>query len=406
MAITTILSPSTHTPCYNDQWFTATSDKTAQANFQFYVTVTVYYYNGTAWTTNVNNEAVDNPPDSILRFNARSYGEAFIKHYIPISVTGIQRCTNGCIKVMVNIGERYGSTPTVYTGTNQTYYVWNASLTLEEMTGYSSSNYVANNGATFPILNVYPDTRASQYSQNFLYILCASDNVLQKARVTSTDGSTIYQFDISNSLLASGNWYDRYLCLNVSPWYLASIAAGNWGIADGQQYSVQLFDNTGTVRKTVTYDYKDICTQYYRYQLLYLNYKGAFDHFNFEMLSETEYDIVRTKVKNNIYSDPSGAGTMSTTNWTQSEKTNLVTYRKGIKLNSNIITAIQSEQLRDLITSPVVYLQDLDSYQYAYIYAVNNTATKYKALKNFNGKTFNLVCDVDFSFTNQRQKGV
>ena len=43
MAITLIQDPTSvspsrlHTPAYNDQWFTATSNQTSSANFQFYV---------------------------------------------------------------------------------------------------------------------------------------------------------------------------------------------------------------------------------------------------------------------------------------------------------------------------------------------------------------------------------
>lgn len=405
MAITIITTPATHTPCFNDQWFTATSSQTAQANFQFYVTVTVHYHNGTTWTTNVNNEAINTPPDGILRFNARSYGEKYIKHYIPISATGWNRCLNGVLKIVVNVGERYGSTPAVYTGSNQTYYVWNASLTYEQMVGYAASNYVASNGSAFPILNDYPDTKSSTYSQNFLYILAESDNVIQKARITSTDGSSIYTFDITNTLLASGNWYDRYLSLNVSPRYLSVVGGVNWGGVVGTQYSVQLYDNTGTLRKTVVYDYSSVCTQYYRYQLIYLNHKGAFDHFNFELISEEEYDIVSSKVKTTPYSDPSGAGTMTLLNWTQTEKVNNVQVKKSLKLNSNILSEAQSLTLKDLVTSPVVYLQDLDSNQYTYIYAVNNALTKYKRVRNFNNKVPNLLADVDMSYVNNRQKG-
>lgn len=410
--VTVHQEPATNTPAFNDQWFVASSNQTASANFVFYVTITVYYYDTVTatYTTKAYVETPDNPTDGYLRFNARSYAEKYVKHYIPINTSGINKCLNGCIKIVVNIGERYGTTPTVYSGTNKTYYVWNASLNYLNIPGYSASDYVANNGAAFPILNDYPETGLSVYSQGYLYIYCASDNVLQKARITSTDGSTIYQFDISNSLLASGNWYDRYLAINVSPWYLSVLGGANWGATVGTQYSVQLYDNTGTVRKTVTFDYEEMCDRYYPYQLIYVNKKGAFDHFYFDLLSEKEIEISRTKVKHNEYASTLGGNTQSYTIYTPQSQTYSVEWTESIKLNTDNVTEEQAETLAELFTAPVVYIQDISGSgaggAYTSIYPVNTTETKYKKTKYFNQKVFQVAALVEFAHNNYRQKGV
>jgi len=194
MAITLIQDPTSvspsrlHCPAYNDQWFTATSNQTAQPNFQFYITTTIHYYNGTSWTTKVYNDALNNPPDGILRFNVRSYTESFIKHHIPLSTSGWSRCTNGCLKVIVNVGERYGSTPTIYTGTNKTYYVWNAGLSFNEDVGFTPVNYINSNGSAFNLLNDQPDTRLNYYQNGYCYMIANGDDVFKQAIVNTTDG--------------------------------------------------------------------------------------------------------------------------------------------------------------------------------------------------------------------------
>lgn len=406
MAITLIQTPATHTPCFNDQWFTATSNQTAQPNFQFYVTVTVHYHDGTSYTTAVEPEAINTPPDGILRFNARSYAENYIKNFIQYT-SGWSTCTNGVLKMVVNVGERYGAgTPVVYSGANTTYYTWNAGLSFVEESGYSAATYVASVGSTFPILNRYPETRCSNYSKNFLYILADGDNVIQKARVHSDDGvGGLAFFDIANPVVASGNWYDRYLRLNVSPYSLAILGTTNWVAAEGTTYRIDLYDTGGTIRKSVSFTYTTICTKFFRYGMYYLNSYGAFDHCLFEMISEESYTAEKTKVRHTPYYDPTGSGAMSYSASQATSFTYSTAYNKTLKLRTDYITEDQSETLKDLIYSPVAYLDEIEG-TYTLFYPVNNADTKYVRNRYFNNKLVTLEANVDLAHTNYKQKGV
>ena len=404
MAITLIQTPATHTPCFNDQWFTATSSQTAQPNFQFYVTVTVHYHNGTSYTTAVDNEACNLPPDNILRFNVRSYGENYIKHFVQYT-TGWSQCLNGVLKIVVNVGERYGTTPAVYTGANTTYYVWNAGLSYNDYAGYAVASYVAVNANPFPILNNYPDTRTNEYSKNFLYILAESDNVISKATIVNNDGVTQTTFDITNTLLASGNWYDRYLRLNVSPYSLAIVGGVNWIAVPGTTYTVQLYNNVGVLKKSINYSYEHVCTKFFRYGMYYLNPKGAFDYCFFEMVSEQDLSIDRTKVKHTPYSDPTASGAMVYTSLTPTTLVYSTQYGKTMKVRSNWLTETQVATLSELIISPVIYLDEVQA-SFAVFYPVINIDSKYKLNKNFNTKMFNLEANIELAHSNNVQKGV
>jgi hypothetical protein len=410
MAITLIQTPNTNTPAFNDQWFTATSNQTAQPNFQFYVTIIVHYHNGLIYTTSPTFvESINTPPDGIMRFNARSYGENYIKNFVAITQASWSQCLNGVLKIVVNVGERYGSPVAIFPGANTTFHVWNASLGFTDFgAAYNAVNYVADNGSTFPILNDYPDTRTSVYSQNRLYIYCASDNVIQKARVTSNDGADIpvfASFDIANPFLASGNWYDRYICLNVSPSRLAVLGGVNWLGVPGTTYTIQLYDNAGILRKVINYDYSHVCSKFFKYHQLYLNSKGAFDHCFFEMVSEENYSIERTKVKHTPYYDPAATGAMTYQPSQATSFTYSTSYNKSLIVQTNWITETQSELLRDLVNSPVVYIQEAQG-SAVIIFAANNTDSKYARKRHFNGKLFNLLVNLDMAFTSYRQKGV
>lgn len=412
MAITLIqdpisVSPSRlHCPAYNDQWFTATSNQTAQPNFQFYITTTIHYYNGTSWTTKVYNDALNTPPDGILRFNVRSYTESFIKHHIPLSTSGWSRCTNGCLKVIVNVGERYGSTPTIYTGTNKTYYVWNAGLSFNEDVGFTPVNYINSNGSAFNLLNDQPDTRLNYYQNGYCYMIANGDNVFKQAIVNTTDGLFSGTFTIANPYYNTGNWYDRYVCFNLNPWYLALIGGANWIAVSGTTVTIEFQDNTNTTRKSVSFTFDGLCSKFYKYSVLYLNNKGGFDWMGFELVSEEEYAIERTKVKMNPYTDPSASGTMALINSTNDAATYTTQYIKSLKLNTDWITETQSNQLRSLITSPVIYVQDIEVTSNQFNYPAISSDNKYRRLRNFNGKLFNLVGTFEIAQSSYRQKGI
>lgn len=412
MAITLIQNPTSvspsrlHCPAYNDQWFTATSNQTAQPNFQFYITTTIHYYNGTSWTTKVYNDAINNPPDGILRFNVRSYTESFIKHHIPLSTASWSRCTNGCLKVVVNVGERYGSTPTIYTGTNKTYYVWNAGLSFNEDVGFTPVDYICSNGSAFQLLNDQPDIRLNYYQNGYCYMIANGDNVFKQAIVTTTDGIFTGSFTISNPYYNTGNWYDRYVAFNLCPYYLKLTGGANWIAISGTTVYVEFQDNTNTTRKTISFTYDGLCSKFYKYSVLYLNNKGGFDYMGFELVSEEEYAIERTKVKMNPYTDPSGTGFMSLLNSTNDAATYTTQYIKSLKLNTDWITETQSNQLRALTTSPVIYVQDLELGSNQIVYPAISNDNKYRRLRNFNGKLFNLVGTFEIAQSSYRQKGV
>lgn len=412
MAITLIQDPTSvspsrlHTPAYNDQWFTATSNQTSSANFQFYVTTTIHYYNGTSWTTKVYNDAINNPPDGILRFNVRSYTESFIKHNIPLTTSGWSRCTNGCLKVVVNVGERYGSTPTIYTGTNKTYYVWNAGLSFNEDVGFTPVNYICSNGSAFQILNDQPDTRLNYYQNGYIYMIANGDNVFKEAVVTTTDNVlTTLSFTVSNPYYNTGNWYDRYVAFNLNPYYLKLLGGANWVAVSNSIVYIEFKDNAGVTRKTVSYTLDALCSKYYKYSILYLNNKGAFDWMGFELVSEENYAIERTKVRLNPYTDPSATGFMALTNSSGDTATYTSQYIKSLKLNTDWITETQSNQLKALVTSPVIYVQDLEVSSNQFVYPAVSSDNKYNRLRNFNGKLFNLVGTFEIAQQSYRQKG-
>lgn len=407
MAVTVTQTPFTYNPASNDQFFSASSNQTAQPNFNFYITATVFFNNGAAWTSQNYIERYANGPDGFVRFNARHLTESYIKHLFEyVGISNWRELVNSLIKVTINIGEEYGATPVIYPGVNTTIYNWNASLTFLTMQsgGFIQNNYVCQNGSTFPLLNDLPDLKTTSLSVNLINLLSFTDNVITKATITSTDGVSTATFDIANPFFASGNWYDAYIRLNVGPAYLAAIGGVNWIGIPGTTYTVDFYDNPVTVRrKRITLSYTDVCSRYDKYQMIYLNSKGAFDWFIFEMISTSDTRITRTNVRHQPYSDPTLAGIWSYDSLGRTDFTLSTSYQDSIKLNSDWMTAAQLLKLKDLVTSPVVYLQDLTT---GLVYAVNNKDTVYIKKRKFNDKLLNLEINVAFANLEFRQRGI
>jgi hypothetical protein len=147
MAITLNNRPSVITPGFNQMMFKATSTQTAQPNFKYYIQINV--------DGNVLSPLVlPARPTADVIFDIQPLVQDYLKNYFPINTHGWQQCTKSIINVTVNIGERYGTTPTIYAGTTETYKPYYASLSNEKMAVYISTAYSFISGA----LNGYGST--------------------------------------------------------------------------------------------------------------------------------------------------------------------------------------------------------------------------------------------------------
>ena len=171
----TILSKPTDTPylgyvpCYNNQWFVASSTNTGQPNFKYYIVVTDFI---TGYS--VTEKFLPNPSGK-LQFDASKFSELLMTNYIPVNQYGFQQNTS-IRKIRVNIGEIYGSTlpGTITSGTNIDYIVWNGSLEMLTFSKYNSKNYTwdlsTNPSINYPnLLSDLADDYTYNNRSNFLY---------------------------------------------------------------------------------------------------------------------------------------------------------------------------------------------------------------------------------------------
>lgn len=168
--------------------------------------------------------------------------------------------------------------------------------------------------------------------------------------------------------------------------------------------SIQLFVNwnNGSARryKFATL-YTQSCGRYDPIRIAYLNKYGAFDFFNFDLVNKTSFQIEKKGYERNYSGDIYEANNIVVKN------VNPIYYTKETqnwKIISDYVNDAQSELLRELYSSPLVYLNLVnDNYITPSWIPVKPNATTYEVKKTASDKLFNIEMDVEFQLINQRQ---
>lgn len=168
--------------------------------------------------------------------------------------------------------------------------------------------------------------------------------------------------------------------------------------------SIELFANwnNGTARRSkFATIFTQGCGRYDPMRLAYLNKYGVYDFFNFDLVSKTSFDLERKGYERNYSGSIYEAGGVVVKN------INPVYYTKETqkwKVISDYLNDAQAETLRELYSSPLVYMNLVnDNYiNFSWI-PVKPSATSYEVKKTAIDKVFNIELDLEFGLINPRQ---
>jgi hypothetical protein len=166
--------------------------------------------------------------------------------------------------------------------------------------------------------------------------------------------------------------------------------------AGATYYDIVLKNGGSTLSETYRITLFDECSKYETTDIFFLNSLGGFDSFRFDKVRRDNYEVQRKQYKSNPYT--LGASYNYETSSFKSKTYDTISTHR-VKLFSNWITEQQSEWLRDLIESPVVFMYDGMS-----IVAVNVDTNTYEVKRHVQDKVFNIEFDVVYSFENKRQR--
>jgi hypothetical protein len=375
VALSITQQPNAYQPAYNDTNFVITESSGAiytKDNFKFIGDVkinstsiaklkTPIYYGST-------NKGV---------FNIGRILENYVSYDFNLNDTSASGCVNSIKDYSIEFGYEFSTSPTgsiteYLNITNATGSVWNASLNPIDLVSYSGQ-YTMNGSGKF--LTPLRSKTISRTQKDWLY---AIRNTATSAVVTYSDATTqtialptikVVRIPCGSqlSIPAGATYYD--------------IVLKNGGSALSETYRITLFDE---------------CSKYETTDIFFLNSLGGFDSFRFDKVRRDTYAVERKQYKSNPYTLNSSYA-YETSSFKLKNYDTTSTHR--VKLFSNWITEQQSEWLRDLIESPVVFMYDGMT-----LVAVNVDTNTYEVKRHVQDKVFNIEFDVVYSFENKRQR--
>jgi len=375
VALSITQQPNAYQPAYNDTNFVITESSGAiytKDNFKFIGDVKVnsasiaklktpIYYGST-------NKGV---------FNIGRILENYVSYDFNLNDTSASGCTNSIKDYSVEFGYEFSTSPTgtiteYLNLTSATGSVWNASLNPIDLVSYSSQYTMSGSGK---FLTPIRSKTISRTQKDFLYAI----------RNTATSAVVTYSDSTTQTIALPSSKVVRIPCGSQ-----LTIPSG------ATYYDIVLKVGATTLSETYRITLFDECSKYETTDIFFLNSLGGFDSFRFDKVRRDNYSIERKQYKSNPY-------TLGATYAYETSSFKLKTYdtlsTHRVKLFSNWITEQQSEWLRDLIESPVVFMYDGIT-----LVAVNVDTNTYEVKRHVQDKVFNIEFDVVYSFENKRQR--
>ena len=428
MAVTVQTQPAIYTPAYNPQWFVATSTQTAQPNFRYRVVLTDLISSGTV------TKDVDADPNGYFRFDVGSFSEQYITQVNPSGLYGWQENTGAVRNIRVNIGEVYGATPTYYAGANTDFIVWNGALDFLTMQSYNYLNYLYTQGNNIQIITnnhnpsyVWTASSTTPYYSNdetvtaskssYLYFLTSAAGDLEKIRIIGydSDGNQMGSSVIRNTASGSTTYTEKYQFIDLGYDGLLNMPTGQilsgdspipvatyqyWDVYDESSW-LPVVGGGGDPFIFPLKRYNLVCEP--RFDVItthYLSPEGSF-----ETQPCTKLSLRTTEVTKSSYSKLPYTLTGYVVGYTYGasvDNTLTSTLRDKITVNTDWLTVLEVEQLKDAISSPVVYVDLGDAGGYIAMKITNNS---FQIKKKYNEQMLSVSFDLEYTHINVRQRG-
>jgi len=325
-----------------------------------------------------------------------------------------KQCTGGHVIYELKFGQQYGASGSIVTYANilvtGTLYGFNGSLDSQDWLNYIGSTYniLLSTRKFFQKDKSFANFPIRITDQAWLYYFCDTTNKDALLKVVT--------YDVSNTLIQTITLTNQYT--NKSTYKLfqrASVGAVDLNLVDatlivtGTQpfitssvayYTINLTNNTGTQSsEMMTYYIDKTCTNSEEFPVYFKNNYGGFDTYSFYKKSKRIAEISRKTYQKNVGSLIGSKWNYLTTD--AGEVTMDTQISDKYLLNSDWITDNTAKWLKQLFTSPEVYLYDP---MLAIHVRVNVKATAYESKKVDNEKMFNLTLELEASQQSYRQQ--
>jgi hypothetical protein len=378
VSITVNQKPDDNAPAYNDLNFVITESDSAiytKPNFKFIADV---FQN----TTRIARLKAPIYPNSTNKsvFNIGRLIENFVTLDWDIDDLSVSGCPNSYIGYKVNFGYEYSTGTTspiieVSGATNVTgLTAYNMALNPIDFVSFDENDYKINTTKNAEFLTTMRSKTIYQNQKDWLYFW--------RGNALTVEIKT-YPAATTQIILLSGIT-DSVIRVPIIP-------------ASGATYLEVKAKGSGSTSETYTITIKDECSKYTDNDVYFLNRYGAIESFRFNRVRKDNFTIQRKTYKQTQY-QLSGSNYSYETSARSTSNYNTEIMQK-ITLNSNWITEEESVWLKELVTSPSIWLLDD-----GVLKAINITNTDYSVKTLLNDKVFNLTIECDLSFVDKVQR--
>ena len=324
-----------------------------------------------------------------------------------------KQCSNGHVIYELKFGQQYGASGSIVTYPNilvtGTLYGFNGSLDSQDWLNYIGSTYniLLSTRKFFQKDKSFANFPIRITDQAWLYYFCDTTNKDALLEISTFNGASLLQSITLTNQYTNKSTYKLFQRASVGPVDLNLVDATL--IVTGTQpfitssvthYTMKLTNNIGTASsETMTYYIDKTCTNSEEFPVYFKNNYGGFDTYSFYKKSKRIAEISRKTYQKNV-------GSLIGSKWNYlTTDTGEVTMDTQISdkylLNSDWITDNTAKWLKQLFTSPEVYLYDP---MLAIYVRVNVKASAYESKKIDNEKMFNLTLELEASQQSYRQQ--
>lgn len=397
MAITIEYTPADNLPVYNNVTWVASSTNTGQTAFKYIVDI--YINAAKVYRARI----VPEPDNAYLEVDIASVLADYITKTLwdETATDGVEDGENGLLNYEVRFGEEYevASVLTQFPDLDtQTGVVFNGALQYVDFVDYDSVNYL---DTTF--LTNAPRTQTTDlYGTGALHLMLDSATTLTNYTIETYLAGVLQNTYTVDTFPAAKEMY--LFASGVDA--INNIDPANFTVAPTQpiltnaidRYDITANLSTGAT-ETFVFNIVERCEEEQSKRLHFLNRLGGYDYFDFTLAWRENYQVERKQLVQKPNRLDSGGG-ITYSKKDRARRSYCVTEKTICSLTSNWITQAQSEWLKEIISSPDVYIEENGE-----LIAVNVLDSSYEPKKEQYDQLFNLELQVEFSIDNGSQRG-
>ena len=394
MAFAIESSPNIINPAFNDNVYIVSSSDHAETNHRFVASV-----KNTSGDLLQRFEFVKPPGYDNGYINLGRYLSNFVKWDLDFDLDTFSLHANGTYIYNIEFGERYDGFEDLNMASLSNMVITNQGLDIY----YFNDDY---NPATFAnrlvgnnSLKLFKDSKAWLY-------FWQNSTAVNRIKIEATTPGGVETTFLTNSLNSYFTSLGRFIYFpsgfNLNYIDVSLIAAAPSGGVivpdDTTELKVQLANDTlGAITILDTHTYEIVGNCYKNYEVYYLNQFGAFD----TLILPKGYHIKKMMDKTKSKRMAGGMDSSTSYNLANHAAQNVhrrVGYQTKWKLNTDWIEESESANLFNLVSSPVVYLNDEGT-----IKRVTITSSEHKQKSNRIDGLFNFTIELTESIEQERQ---